>query len=530
MKKISPIVLFVYNRPLHTERTLDALRNNTLAQESDLVIYADGAKVDASEEEILKISKVRSIIRSKQWCKSVTLIESDHNKGLAASIIEGVSNALKYNECVIVLEDDIVTSPGFLQFMNDALTLYEHNEKVMHVSGFMYPHKIDLPQTFFFNVPLCWGWGTWRRAWSFFIEDTDILIKYIDDNNGWKTLNKFGGDYLGSQLKQNKSGKLNTWFIKWHVSVMMQNGFTLYPGSSLVNNIGFDNSGVHNGISDKFEQPSLKDQVEVLTIPIEENDAGKKVIQDFYVNLLTPETDERKGKSLLSYGLKILPFKNLISKIFNRLLLRSLPEIDRIKRQSLISWDLQQSRQSDLSLGYYSNIFPPYQIVNTIIGSYSYVAKNSNISFTRIGKFCSIGPNFICGWGIHPTNGLSTSPMFYSTLKQNGTTLSAKDKVEERKAIYIGNDVFIGMNVTVLDGVTIGDGAVIGAGAVVSKDIPAYAIAVGNPIKIIKYRFSEEQIAQFLKIRWWDFTADKLKDVELNFFDVDTFLKKYGNA
>ena len=117
--------------------------------------------------------------------------------------------------------------------------------------------------------------------------------------------------------------------------------------------------------------------------------------------------------------------------------------------------------------------------------------------------------------------------MFYSTRKQNGFSLTDKDKIEERKIITIGNDVFIGANVTILDGVTIGDGAIIGAGAVVSKDIPDYAIAVGCPIKIIKYRFTEDRIEALKRIQWWNFTEDKLQDVEKLFFDVDEFIKKY---
>ena len=117
--------------------------------------------------------------------------------------------------------------------------------------------------------------------------------------------------------------------------------------------------------------------------------------------------------------------------------------------------------------------------------------------------------------------------MFYSTKQQNGVAFANEDKIEERKLITIGNDVFIGANVTVLDGVTIGDGAIIGAGAVVSKDIPDYAIAVGNPIKIIKYRFNEDQISALKRIQWWNFEEDKLQDVEKMFFDIDEFIKKY---
>lgn len=172
-------------------------------------------------------------------------------------------------------------------------------------------------------------------------------------------------------------------------------------------------------------------------------------------------------------------------------------------------------------------LYPPYSINDSSVGVYTYVAQNARISKAEIGKFCSIGPNLLCGWGIHPTEALSTSPMFYSTLKQNGVTLSSVDKIEERKIIQIGNDVFIGANVTILDGVTIGDGAVIGAGAVVSKDIPPYAIAVGCPIKVIRYRFTDEQIAKLRKIEWWNFNEEQLKDVERMFFDIDSFIEKY---
>lgn len=188
---------------------------------------------------------------------------------------------------------------------------------------------------------------------------------------------------------------------------------------------------------------------------------------------------------------------------------------------------IQEIKQENLILPNNVMVYAPHSIIETKIGDYTYIASNSNISMTTIGKFCSIGPNFLCGWGIHPINNLSTHPMFYSTRKQNGMTFSKIDKIEERKQIQIGNDVFIGANVIVLDGVKIGSGAVIGAGAVVSKDIPDYAIAVGCPIKIIRYRFSEENIAKLSKIKWWDFSEDKLKDVEMYFSDPEGFIQKY---
>ena len=215
-------------------------------------------------------------------------------------------------------------------------------------------------------------------------------------------------------------------------------------------------------------------------------------------------------------------------KLLKKILFWIAPELRVFKNKDLNIAPLLYKNYYDESKHIY--IYAPNSVYETSIGDYTYIAINSHISKTTIGRFCSIGPNLVCGWGIHPTNGISTAPMFYSTMKQNGMTLSEVDKVEERKPITIGNDVFIGANVTILDGVTIGDGAVIGAGAVVSKDIPPYAVAVGCPIRIIRYRFDKEQIDALKRIEWWNFDKEKLSDVEKYFFDVDSFIEKEQNS
>lgn len=192
-----------------------------------------------------------------------------------------------------------------------------------------------------------------------------------------------------------------------------------------------------------------------------------------------------------------------------------------------MDWEHIMYELRDNKLGKNVTICRPAHIKDSEIGDYTIISINAYISMTRVGKYSSLGPNLFCGWGIHPTNGISTASMFYSTKKQNGFSLTDKDKIEERKIITIGNDVFIGANVTILDGVTIGDGAIIGAGAVVSKDIPDYAIAVGCPIKIINYRFRDDQISALKRIQWWNFEAEQLQDVERMFWDIDEFIKKY---
>lgn len=191
-----------------------------------------------------------------------------------------------------------------------------------------------------------------------------------------------------------------------------------------------------------------------------------------------------------------------------------------------VGYSLVRSERANTILGKYAKVYSPCFLHDVKLGDYSYIAKNCSISHCTVGKFCSIGPNFCCGLGIHPTNGISTAPMFYSTAKQNGMTLCKENKVKEAKQTLIGNDVFIGANVTVLDGVKIADGAVIGAGAVVVEDIPPYAIAVGVPAKVVKYRFDESTIQALLEKQWWNGTEEELKQVERNFWDVNVFIGK----
>jgi len=194
------------------------------------------------------------------------------------------------------------------------------------------------------------------------------------------------------------------------------------------------------------------------------------------------------------------------------------------------NWNAIVNKNDECTFGNFVRLQPTYHISNSKIDDYTFIAKNSNIFNTKIGRFCSIGANFICGNGIHPLSGISTAPMFYSDIKQNGISLSVKNKIEEFLPVTIENDVFVGDNVTVLSGITIGNGAVIGAGAVVSKDIPPYAVAVGCPIKIIKYRFTEKQIESLLRIQWWNFSGNQLQEIEHYFFDIDSFIQKFDTV
>jgi len=249
MQSFAPIALFVYNRPKHTERTLKFLKQNDLAAESRLFVFSDGPKTEADEE---KVSEVRELLKNIDGFKSVELVIRKQNMGLAESVIAGVSRLVKDYGQVIVLEDDLITSPHTLTYFNDALTRYRKEDKVMHIGAYMYhlkDHK--LPQSFFYRAATSWGWATWDRAWQHFEPDIDVLMGQFDG----KKKAGFSIDHtmnFWKQMQDFKSGKNNSWAIRWYASIFLKGGLTLNPSQSLVNNIGHDGTGVHSGINDIY--------------------------------------------------------------------------------------------------------------------------------------------------------------------------------------------------------------------------------------------------------------------------------------
>lgn len=172
-------------------------------------------------------------------------------------------------------------------------------------------------------------------------------------------------------------------------------------------------------------------------------------------------------------------------------------------------------------------VYPGCSLSDVSFGAYSYVNENSMMSGVNVGRFTCIGPHFICGYGDHPTNFISTSPVFYSTRKQCGVSFTETSRYDEKRQTTIGNDVWIGARVFVRDGVTIGNGALIAAGAIVTNDVPEYAIVGGVPAKLIRYRFEDDAIRQLLDLQWWNWSEDKLRAAQpyLAQPDVNSFLE-----
>ncbi|HRH65252.1 MAG TPA: glycosyltransferase family 2 protein [Bacteroidia bacterium] len=245
MKDPAPIAMFVYNRPEHTRRSLEALEQNPLSRDSILHIFSDGPKSNTGEEDLHNIAEVRKLIREKSWCKEVIIHESTVNQGLATSLISGINEIMQHHESVIVLEDDILTSPDFLQFCNQGLIRYEHDEKVWQVSGYMFPLRGKLPETFLLPTVACWGWATWKRAWLKYNSDPKFLMAEIQSGNLEYSFNLNGSYPYLQMLKDRILGRNQSWAICWYATIFLNRGLSLYPGQTRAVNIGMDGSGTH---------------------------------------------------------------------------------------------------------------------------------------------------------------------------------------------------------------------------------------------------------------------------------------------
>ncbi|TYR37743.1 glycosyltransferase [Sphingobacterium phlebotomi] len=280
MQTLAPIILFVYNRPKHTRRTLEALEKNLLAKDSLLYIISDAAK---NADAVENVNTIRAIIREPWDFKHITIIERQKNWGLAENVIDGVTKIINEHDKAIVLEDDLETSPYALTYFNDALHRYEHEERVMEISGYMYPveHPKRLPKSFFFRVANSWGWATWKRAWNHFNPDINALTQHFKR----KDIRRFsieGKENFWKQVKEFKAGKINSWAIRWYLSVFNQHGLVLYPRQSMIQNIGTDGSGTHSDLDNVYHVELATQKVKYFPKEIVENEKAYEAIKYFY--------------------------------------------------------------------------------------------------------------------------------------------------------------------------------------------------------------------------------------------------------
>ncbi|CEF48519.1 unnamed protein product [uncultured bacterium] len=480
---LAPIVLFVYNRPWHTAKTLEALSHNDLSNESELHIFADGPKPGASAATLASVAEVRRVIRSRTWCKDVHITESPDNKGLAASIIDGVTSVVNRYGKVIVLEDDIVTGRSFLAFMNQALRVYEHDAALMSVTGYMYPvAESPADDVFFLRGGIsCWGWGTWARAWKHFQPDARALM----DEVATTTRQRF--DWNGAfpyfdMLEGYLAGRNDSWGVRWYASMYLQKGLGLFPGKSLVRNIGFDGTGVHCGIADGYRDAPIFDGVlDVPRLPLVHHEK----MFDQIVKLNRPAPARR------------FTIANLKQKLRSWLAPpppNALPSYNCERGPGAVFHSTavvhNAGAASKIHVGSFSHVSGILQVFadcGTIrIGDYSFLGDNSRIicaADVTIGDRVQIAHN--CS--IMDTDVHSLNPQLRHQEFVGNVTVGQRDVTNiPKQPVLIEDDVWIAGHCVILKGVRIGRGSVIGAGSVVTGDIPANVLAYGNPARVVR--------------------------------------------
>lgn len=255
----APVVLFTYRRPLHTLRTLEHLRNNVGSDKSVLYVFSDGVKENGGPNEAKDIAQVRKVIRSQQWCKEVHIIESVQNMGLANSIINGVTQIVDQFDKAIVLEDDLISSKYFLQYMNEGLDRYKDEERVMQISGHNFPvGNIATGTSFFLRHATTLGWAVWKRSWKYFDKDAS---GYTELKNNPDLANRFDLDgaygFTRLMLLQMETNKVDSWGIRWLWSVFKNNGLTLFPDKTLIKHIESMEGATHVSGHYAFAEPDF---------------------------------------------------------------------------------------------------------------------------------------------------------------------------------------------------------------------------------------------------------------------------------
>lgn len=252
MSELAPVCLFTFNRLDETRRTISALQANFLSEATELYIFCDGADFTSRS-----VQEVREYVRSIDGFRSVRIFESNKNKGLAQSIIDGVNRVMEDHEYVVVLEDDLLTAPNFLDFMNQALTLYRDNQKIFSVTGWSLPlPSLDsVDQDAYFHTRMSsWGWGIWRDRWMEIRWDRDLFKEFPHTLKEYFRLRRGGSD-LPSMMKDYVTGKNNSWAIRACYHLAMNDLLVVSPTKSKVNNIGFGGTATHTKRSNRFDQP-----------------------------------------------------------------------------------------------------------------------------------------------------------------------------------------------------------------------------------------------------------------------------------
>ncbi len=279
----SPIAIFAYKRIDHLKKTINSLKKNPESKLSDLYIFSDNYKIKDDKETVLKL---REYLKTIDGFKSVKIILREENYGLSKSIISGINYCLEREKTIIVIEDDMITSKYFLDFMNKGLKKFESVNEVISIHGWTFPTKRKLPNVFFLQGADCWGWATWKEQWKIFNADGKDLLNKLKSRKLIKKFNLDGNFNYLKMLENQINGKNDSWAIRWHASAFLAEKLTLYPSRSLIKNIGKDGSGTHCDNDSSYESELTKSKIIIdndLLIKVDK--LSYKAMVKFYANV-----------------------------------------------------------------------------------------------------------------------------------------------------------------------------------------------------------------------------------------------------
>jgi hypothetical protein len=318
----SPVVLFAFRRPLHTQQVLDSLAANYDADRSVLHIYCDGAKDGADPEDLRDIAHVRRIARAECRFKETIIVERPKNIGLAESIILGVTEVIERYGTAIVVEDDLILSRYFLRYMNDSLQRYENDARVGQIGACnFFACGPRYPISFFLQIPDCWGWATWADRWRHFDPDAADLYKKLKKAGLMHRFNVEGAYAMDRMLQRQIEGRVDSWAIRWQAVCVLKNWWILYPNPSMSNHV---ESHKNTHTSANILPPIATQEVVYQAPPIAENAAVIRAMKRAYAGI---------GNSDGSLNLRAT--RALLRYIFRRVLPECL----------LSRWDSMRDRQ-----------------------------------------------------------------------------------------------------------------------------------------------------------------------------------------
>jgi hypothetical protein len=275
---LAPVAIFAYNRPKYLKLCLESLKANNLSKETQVYFFIDYIK---SKKDLKKNTKVKKIINSINFFKKKIIIKRKVNFGLKKNIIDGINHVLKKHDKVIVVEDDLYLSKCFLDYMNSNLEFYKNSNSVASIHGYCYPinYKSIKENFFFIRGADCWGWGTWKRSWNIYCDDSILLANKLKKSNQIVKFN-FNNSFNFYNALLNAGN--NLWAVKWYASAFLSKKLTLYPKRTYVINLGTKGIGTNTEKIDNRFDSKLNDNFTFEKIKIKENKFVRKAFENFF--------------------------------------------------------------------------------------------------------------------------------------------------------------------------------------------------------------------------------------------------------